>query len=121
MDRVERVRSAVSEVRAFAMAAKQAGPPCRDCAFHSLGSGVCSNLAFARQAFDPATGKYGERFETTFADARSAGGLCGPEALLFEPPPKHIQFSRDTARSIATAARWTAIGLAVSFMLYSWF
>lgn len=84
MDRVGLAKSRVDEFKAFAVKAKEAGPPCMDCRFQTV-LGRCSNPAYAEQSFDPARGVYSETFSTPISSARSDDGLCGPEALLFEP------------------------------------
>lgn len=46
---------------------------------------MCGNPAYSEQKFEPSTGEYIARHWTPVADARSDNGLCGPEALLFQP------------------------------------
>jgi hypothetical protein len=46
---------------------------------------MCSNPAYVVQEFSPATGAYSETSRTKVSEARDDTGLCGPEALLFEP------------------------------------
>ena len=46
---------------------------------------MCGNPAYAEQSFDPASGDYSESYRTKAEAARAEDGLCGYEALLFEP------------------------------------
>lgn len=46
---------------------------------------MCDNPVYSVQKFSPATGEYSEKSRTPVAEARSDTGICGPEALLFEP------------------------------------
>jgi hypothetical protein len=39
----------------------------------------------AERNFDVVTGRFDERSDVAAIDARAISGLCGPEALLFEP------------------------------------
>lgn len=87
MDRAARVRAELDRVKIEARTIEAAGPPCRDCKFITL-TGCCSNPAYYRQDFEPSSGSYKVRCDTPVADARSEGGLCGPEALLWEPQDK---------------------------------
>jgi hypothetical protein len=84
VDRIAAAKGRVEQHRSFAARVREAGPPCLDCRYRTL-LGTCGNPAYAKQAFDPARGAYSERFETRVSVARSDDGLCGPEALLFEP------------------------------------
>jgi hypothetical protein len=70
---------------------------------------MCSNPVYAVQDFNPATGQYSERCETTVAEARADNGLCGPEALLFEP--------RTTFQRTVIAAVTSKPGLWTMFIL----
>jgi hypothetical protein len=84
MDRTARVRAELDRVKTEARVIDAAGPPCRDCRFITL-TGCCSNPAYYRQEFKASSGDYKVRCETSVDDARSEDGLCGPEALLWEP------------------------------------
>ena len=84
MDRISAARARLDEVATIALKAKEAGPPCSECRYRTL-LNMCSNPVYAVQDFNPATGQYSERCETTVVEARADNGLCGPEALLFEP------------------------------------
>lgn len=46
---------------------------------------MCGNIAYAEQSFDPARGSHSVEYRTPVGTARKADGLCGPEALLWEP------------------------------------
>jgi hypothetical protein len=87
MDRAARVRVELERVTAEARAIGAAGPPCRDCRFITI-TGCCSNPAYYGQEFEPSSGTYKINCDTTVQAARSEGGLCGPEALLWEPQSK---------------------------------
>lgn len=87
MDRAARVRAELDRVKVEARTIEAAGPPCRDCKFITL-TGRCSNPAYYRQDFEPSSGDYKVRCDTPVTEARSEGGLCGPEALLWEPQDK---------------------------------
>lgn len=67
----------------------EAGPPCLKCAH--VGSErptpCCHHLVYTARAFEPAVGVVREGNYRLITSARSADGLCGPEALLFEPMP----------------------------------
>lgn len=87
MDRAARVRAELDRVKSEARAIEAAGPPCRDCRYSTI-TGACSNPAYYRQSFDPASGRYSIELETKVEFARSEQGLCGPEGLLWEPASK---------------------------------
>jgi hypothetical protein len=87
MDRAAQVRAELERVKTEARAIEAAGPPCRDCRYITL-TGICSNPAYYRQEFEPSSGRYKINCDTPVADARSEVGLCGPEALLWEPQSK---------------------------------
>ncbi len=82
MDRVALVRAQIEQRKEVARIAGSA-PPCRVCQY-KMGE-RCKNIAVGGQYYEPDTGTYFEYFKTTTAEARSEKGLCGPEALLFEP------------------------------------
>ena len=83
MDRPALVRAELERVKTEARAIEAAGPPCRDCRYITL-TGSCSNPAYYRQIFEPSSGKYKVRCDTPVEEARAEGGLCGPEALLWD-------------------------------------
>jgi hypothetical protein len=87
MDRPALVRAELERVKSEARAVEAAGPPCRDCRYITL-TGSCSNPAYYKQEFEPSSGRYKVRCDTPVSTARSEGGLCGPEALLWEPQNK---------------------------------
>lgn len=84
MDRVARVKERLELVKLEAKRIGEAGPPCSSCRYSALQ--YCKNPAMFEQVFEPATGKYSAYSVTTLQDARSEGGLCGPEAFLHERP-----------------------------------
>ena len=84
MDRAARVRAELDRVKSEARTIQAAGPPCCDCRYSTI-TGACSNPAYYKQTFDPASGKYSIELETKVEAARSEEGLCGPEGLLWEP------------------------------------
>lgn len=87
MDRAALAKARIAEVSEAARRYGEAGPSCFDCAHRSLGR--CGNIAYAEQRFEPATGKHVLEYPITKERARAEDGLCGPEALLFEPLPRH--------------------------------
>lgn len=84
VDRIAAARARLDEAATIALKAKEAGPPCSECRYRTL-LDMCGNPAYTVQEFSPATGRYSERSQTKIAEARDDTGLCGPEALLFEP------------------------------------
>jgi hypothetical protein len=78
-----KARQRLEGQRAALVEAKQAGPACLRCRYRAI-SGICTNIAFREQVFDYELGKLAEGPSTTTAkEARR--GLCGPDALLFDP------------------------------------
>jgi hypothetical protein len=98
----------LDEAAAFAFRAKEAGPPCSECRYRTL-LDMCSNPAYLVQEFSPATGEYSEKSRTDVKEARDDTGLCGPEALLFEP--------RTTFQRTVIAAVTSKPGLWTMFIL----
>lgn len=84
MDRVAAARERLEVVRSLAVKARDAGPPCSDCRFQTL-LRTCGNPAYADFTFEPSKGRVSEAFNTPIEKARDESGLCGPEAILFEP------------------------------------
>jgi hypothetical protein len=84
MDRAARVRAELERVKIEARAIEASGPPCRDCRYSTI-AGACSNPAYYKQIFNPATGAYSIEHNAQVEFARSEQGLCGPEGLLWEP------------------------------------
>ena len=105
----------MDEAAAFAYRAKEAGPPCSECRYKTL-LGMCGSPAYAVQRFSPATGEYSSRSETDLDTARSDGGLCGPEALLFEPQGWFVPLVVGTWRG----ARAAFIAAIAGFILVLW-
>jgi hypothetical protein len=98
----------LDEAAAFAFRAKEAGPPCSECRYKTL-LGMCGNPACSEQSFEPSTGDYSIKHPVPVAEARADGGLCGPEALLFEPIGWLVPFLRGTWRGV-TSAYFVAVG-----------
>lgn len=68
------------------------GPGCEDCAWYALDKKwyrrprqLCTHIANVERVFNPNTGDFDEKARVRTVDARRVEGLCGPEALLFEP------------------------------------
>jgi hypothetical protein len=87
MDRPALVRAELERQKVIARAAAEAGPPCRDCRYFTI-TGSCGNPAYYSQAFEPSSGRYSIAHDTPASEARADSGLCGPEALLWEPQSK---------------------------------
>lgn len=79
----------------------EVGPPCLDCRYKRFGT--CRNPAYAEPEYDAALGTYTEKFTTPLSNARSLDGLCGPEALLFEPELPVIVAAKGFAGGLKTA------------------
>lgn len=84
MDRIAAARARLDEAASVARKAKEAGPPCSECHFKTL-LDMCGHPAYAEPSFDPVSHTYSERFVVPVRTARSEEGLCGSEAVLFEP------------------------------------
>jgi hypothetical protein len=93
--------------KAVAVEARDAGPPCSDCHFRTL-LGMCGNPAYAEQKFEPSTGSYSESFFTPIATARAPDGLCGPEALLFEPLGSLVETAKGVGRGVRTVLAYVS-------------
>lgn len=64
---------------------------CVDCRF--LAGSVCTNPAAQELRIDPVKGNISEKSRPAL-EARDGTGLCGPEAVLFEPLTR-FQLARD--------------------------
>lgn len=117
MDRPARVRAELERVKAEARTIEGAGPPCRDCRFIML-TGCCSNPAYYRQTFEPSSGSYAIRCETPVAEARSEGGLCGPEALLWEPQSGFRSFVGGVGRQMEAHPFLTGAAIVGALLLF---
>lgn len=84
------------------------GPPCVDCA-HRVEK-VCGHIAYTRRNYDAVQGQFAESATTLLTKARGEDGLCGPEALLFEPIALH---RRIAAKVSGYQFVQTSIGVAV--------
>ena len=86
--RIETVRKVLRQIQLDERRAQDAGPSCSLCIFGPIndsGVGFCDHIVHWQRHHDPVRGKWlGARHVTT-AEARSEEGLCGPEALLFQP------------------------------------
>ncbi len=88
-ERIEVVRKRLRDMQVDERRAKTAGPPCVEC-IHVLKdrqAPACGHLVYAKRSFVVATGETSEESTTPASWARADDGLCGPEALLFEPVP----------------------------------
>ncbi len=92
--RIDAVRERLRELQADEHKAKAVGPPCEHCAHlidePKLGYGEpagprCGHLAYTERRFDVVKGEFEEVNKTLAEKARAPEGLCGPEAILFEP------------------------------------
>lgn len=86
--RIDAAKSRLEQQRSIVVAARDAGPPCWSCRYHDIianGGPFCTHLAVVDQSFDPVRGRLDAKIKTKPAAARSPSGLCGPEALLYEP------------------------------------
>lgn len=110
MDRPALVRAELERVKAIARQAGEAGPPCRECRYSTL-FGTCSNPAYYEQSFSPARGTYNIAHNTDVEAARSETGLCGPEALLWEPQSSPRAFLREIGRKMEAHPYLTALSL----------
>lgn len=81
--------------------------------------GNCGNPAYAEPSFKPHSGIYEEAFFTSVAKARADDGLCGPEALLFEPKPTPATIGVATIKGSWLALRIAIFGI-VALLFVSW-
>lgn len=122
MDRVAVARERLQANRTLAVKAREAGPPCLDCRYRTLFN-ACGNPAYVEQRFEPSTGRFQELFDTPISTARSDDGLCGPEALLFEPQLPAVAIIKPVWNGIGTAGLILAAAIAVagvSAQLFHW-
>lgn len=63
---------------------------------------MCSNPAYAEMRFDPARGRLTEQFNVPVGEARSDVGVCGPEAILFEPQMLPVTVARGVYSGVRT-------------------
>ena len=122
VDRIAAARARLDEAAAFAIRVKEAGPPCSECRYKTL-LGMCGSPAYAVQKFSPSTGEYSSRSETSPEVARSEDGLCGPEALLFEPQSfLHIAAIgiKSGLGNIVAALAAVCLGAGILAMLLGW-
>lgn len=116
MDRVTRAQAELCERKAFAEGVKKAGPPCLTCRHKTL-LGMCGNPAYAKQSFDPVTGRYSETFETETGQARADDGLCGPEAILWEEMPLVRAYWREAKSFVEFHPLWITFGIILLWWL----
>lgn len=69
---------------------------------------MCGNPAYSEFHYEPSTGKVIEDFDVPVAKARSADGLCGPEAILFERQAITVAVTKGVA-----VGSWYALRVAV--------
>lgn len=85
--RIEAVRKRLRDMQ-IEERESEGAPSCRSCIFgpiNDTGQGKCDHIAHWNRRWDAVAGKWAARNEVTTADARAPDGLCGPEALLFQP------------------------------------
>lgn len=90
--RIEAAKLRLGTQRAILSGAKEAGPPCVKCEHFVVDltrpeGPFCGHPVYTDHAFNPARGKLAVKLATNVEDARGPQGLCGPEALLFDPMP----------------------------------
>ena len=73
---------------------------------------MCGNPAYAEMRFDPAKGRLSEVFNTGVEAARSESGVCGPEAILFEPQIAPVTVGKAVVGGSWLAAQMVAFGTA---------
>lgn len=111
--RIEAAKARLEANRQTLIDAKGVGPPCIECAhYRKRGSqsadARCRHLAFAKPVHSVITGDVTMNAYMSASEARAVGGLCGPEALLFECGRERPEIPLRTR-----AFRWTVGGLAV--------
>lgn len=74
---------------------------------------MCGNPAYAEPSFDPVKGRYSEAFTVPLATARSADGLCGPEALLFQRQAVLMEAAKGTVSGLRTVLAYATGGLII--------
>lgn len=139
MDTAARMEAAMARLeagKAVALNATKAGPPCLGCRFYikerrgeprrpgeaidayrgRANEAICAHLAYSEQVFNPVTGELKEAVQIQAAQARREDGLCGPEALLFEPR-QGLQAVRDKVSSAWDKGSLFFGGIAVGFYL----
>lgn len=106
MDRYERaiaVRRTLGEKRER-LADVGVGPACRGCRYgYGVEDGICEHLIHSEGSPSPVDGQPLIRSKVSVTEARSIDGLCGPEALLFEPASPLTKLSgwgKETAREM---------------------
>lgn len=79
---------------------------------------MCGNPAYAEMRFDPSKGVLAEQFNVPVADARSDTGVCGPEAILFEPQMLPVVIARGAYAGVRTVVLSITAALFAITMLY---
>jgi hypothetical protein len=112
-ERIEAVRRRLRDMQSDERWFEASGPPCYECAHYSrwladerLDRGKkipsqCRHLALTNRTFDLPAGVIREKATYSTDQARSEEGLCGPEAILFEPLPKHKTALRRLNRALS--------------------
>jgi hypothetical protein len=126
IERVEAVRRRLRELQIDERKAEMAGPPCTYC-IHYLArpedtdprikdkGPFCGHLAYVERRHDPTTGRISEIISMDPAIARADDGLCGHEALLFEPVTTSWKVVRWVKyEAIPVAGMWVIIGGVIS-------
>jgi hypothetical protein len=117
--RIAAVRSRLRSLQIDEGAAEALGRPCVSCIYYS--NPVCRHLVLSERQFDVVQGKFDEQSKVGAAEARSNSGLCGPEALLFEPRISAEVLTKPVIE-IAQKAKIFGLGAFVSWVFaYNYF
>ena len=119
MDRPALVRAELERQKVIARQAQEAGPPCRECRYSTI-TGTCGNPAYYSQSFEPSRAAYTISHDTPVEQARAVDGLCGPEALLWEPQPIVRALIREVGRKMEANPWLTVISLVGLWGLLEW-
>lgn len=121
--RIEAARERLDQNRALLLRAKEAGPACAGCCYFIprpaavLGPKVkpigpfCSHPAYSEQRFSVLDGKVAEEVHVLAEEARSESGLCGFEAVLFEPKEHPLSLRRKVVRNAVSGVAFTFLWL----------
>lgn len=113
--RIAAVRAVLRGHQVEQIRAESAGPSCEGC-FHLVPAKtgpyahhpqICGHLAYTQRRYDRSAGKFVEEAETSTDEARADDGLCGFEAIMYEPKfgPVKVWTGRAGA---AVSAAWLA-------------
>lgn len=93
------------------------GPPCKTCVHYMPMSARCTHLAMTERTYRRVEGKWEDRAKVGAHLARSEDGLCGPEALLFDPLPTMSRFTALRRNPFIFTAGFIAAMLAVVWII----